>query len=131
MQATYVELRTRYNAGWTPPSTEFINEKFTKPNPPVLWARFNLAFGDEIQMDIGSELKTFRTHGEIIIQLFAPMDQGIIDISSKADTVATVFRNWCGVTVTCREATIKPIGNDAFGWYQMNVIIPFKIDTLH
>lgn len=128
-QTTYTELRARYNAGWTPPSTEFANEDFTKPN--AIWARFTVIDGDEKQMDIGSDQKTFRSYGSVIIQLFAPPLSGSITVIAKADTVAAVFRNWCGTTVTCREASVKKIGNDSLGWYQVNVVIPFKVDTLH
>jgi hypothetical protein len=132
----YTELRTRYITGWTPVLTEYQNETFTKPgsttNVPIqTWARFFIFGGEERQLDIGSELKSFRTPGEIVVQLFAPLNTGTIVIRDYADIIAGLFRNWCGATVTCREATIQDIGADGFGWYQVNIRIPFKTDVLH
>jgi hypothetical protein len=128
---TYVELRKRYNACWTPPPTEFPNESFSKPEPSAMWARFNIIDGIEQQLDIGDAAKTFRLSAMVVVQLFAPLDTGTIDILLQADIVADGFRNWCGTTVTCKESTVRKIGNDGFGWYQVNVLIPFKVDALH
>jgi hypothetical protein len=128
---TYVELRKRYNSGWTAPPTEFPNEPFTKPSPATIWARFTIIDGDELQMDIGDINKTFRATGILAIQLFSPLNIGEIDFLQKADTLADVFRNWCGATVTCRAASVRRVGADGFGWYQINVLVPFKVDTQH
>lgn len=132
MSATviYRELRTRYINGWTPPPTEYPNESFVKPNG-VIWARFKTELGQESQMDIGDTAKTFRTLGVVMVQLFAPQDQGSVALLQMADDLAEVFRNWYGATVACGSATIKDIGTDSFGWYQVNIVIPFKSDALH
>lgn len=130
-KTTYQELRTRYNAGWAPVPTEFPNENFVKPSPAAPWARFNITDGDEFGISIGDDTQVFRTIGILTIQLFAPLNSGSIDILEKADTIAGVFRNWCGTTVTCRAASVRNIGNDGFGWYQVNIIVPFKVDKIH
>jgi hypothetical protein len=124
----YVELRTRYNTGWTPVPTEFPNESFNRPTSGQ-WGRFTIVINNETQMDIGSTLKTFRVTGFLVVQLFVSPNQGTIDILNQADTLADVFRNWSGQTVSCRESTVKTIGNDGNGWHQVNVIVPFKCDT--
>jgi hypothetical protein len=128
-QTLYTELRKRYETAWTPPPTEFPNEVFAKPKD--YWCRFNPIAYREDAMDIGSTTKTFRIVGDLVIQMFAPMGQGGITLMKKADIVADAFRFWSGTSVTCKSATVKNIGNDGFGWYQINVIIPFQIDTRH
>lgn len=130
-QALYTELRTRYMTGWTPVVTEYPNERFFKPNPAVIWARFGVDTFNENALDIGAPTKSFRTNGELVVQLFAPLEQGCVDILAKADTLASVFRNWCGEFVMCREASIRNIGNDGNGWYQVNVIVSFKVDSIY
>ena len=140
-QIIYTELRTRYITGWSPVLTQYPNESFTKPGdtnpstgikvPMQIWGRFTVDCGEEKQLDIGTEIKTFRTAGELIIQLFAPLNTGSIAIRSIAKTVADMFRNWCGTTITCRESSTQDVGFDGFGWYQMNVRVPFKTDALH
>ena len=126
-QDIYVELRTRYNTGWSPVPTEFPNESFVRPTSGI-WARFTIVANKETQMDIGDDLKTFRVSGFIVVQLFVSPNQGTIDILTKADIVADMFRNWSGPSVVCRESTVKTIGNDDDGWHQMNIVTPFKCD---
>jgi len=82
-------------------------------------------------MDIGSPVKTFRTVGLLVIQLFAPLDAGTIGVLSEADSVAALYRNWSGQTIVCRAPTVENIGNDNFGWYQVNIVVPFHTDELH
>jgi hypothetical protein len=129
-QSTYTELRTRYNTLNLGVPTEYPNESFTKPSPATIWLRFSITDGDERQIDIGNDTKTFRTHGVLTFQLFAPLNQGAVSLLVKADAIADGFRNWCGTTVTCRESSVKSIGNDEFGWYQINVTIPFQTDYI-
>lgn len=124
----YTELRTRYNTMTTVPPTEFPNEAFVKPK--TLWSRFNIIDGEEMQLDIGYVTKTFRHQGVLIIQVFAPLNFGSIDALTQADLIADHFRNWYGTTITCREASIDNIGSDSFGWYQVNVSIPFHADFI-
>jgi hypothetical protein len=126
--SVYQEFRKKYVEVCSLP-TEYPNEEFTRPNS--LWARFTVIEGEEQQLDIGSELKTFRTPGLLIVQLFAPLNSGSIGILSQADVIADAFRNWGGPTLTCRAATVKEIGNDGYGYYQVNVTVPFHIDELH
>jgi len=132
----FKELRTRYTGGWSPPTTEYPNEKFVKPGtdsktPAIIWARFLVVIASERAMDIGDSVKTFRVIGQLVVQLFAPLGSGTMEIRGKADDLAVVFRNWCGETVRCREATINDIGDDRNGWYQINVTISFQSDSLH
>lgn len=126
----YQELRTKYLSGVSIP-TEYPNEEFTRPAPAAIWGRFTIIKGETVQMDIGAPIKTFRTPGILIIQLFAPLDAGSIGILNEGDSVASLFRNWCGQTIRCRAATVEEIGNDNLGWYQVNVTIPFHTDELH
>jgi hypothetical protein len=130
-QSTYTELRTRYISAWTPPPTEFSNEPFDNPIPATIWARFNVIDVDEKQISIGDITQEYRNSGILIVQLFAPLDQGIISILQTADTLANMFRGWGGNTVTCNEATIKKVGSNNNGWYQINVSIIYRVDTLH
>jgi hypothetical protein len=138
-ETIFKELRNKYNTGtatWTVPPTEFPNEDFDRPGsnaetPSVLWTRFTVVFGESRAMDIGSPVKTFRTPGVLIIQFFAPTGTGTITVRKKADALADIFRNWCGATVRCREASVIDIGTDRNGWYQVNLNVSFQSDSLH
>jgi hypothetical protein len=129
---TYVELRTKYRTGWTPPPTEYPNEYFVKPVPAAEWARFTLVYGNERQLGIGSSNHPRRMRGQLIIQLFTPQESGAVDVLVKADTCATVFRSWTNAaTVVVEEASVIPVGSDEFGYYQVNVEIDFWVETLY
>jgi hypothetical protein len=59
------------------------------------------------------------------------MDAGDMGISSKVDELADAFRNWSGAITSCKTVSIKRVGNNESGWYQINVLIPFQITSLH
>lgn len=126
------ELRTRYNTWVDKPSTEFPNEVFTPPNPPAFWARFTVKLGEEYRMDIGTGTgnATYRIPGVLIVQLFYPQNKGNGDVLLKADALASKFRNWCGATITCEATTVEEIGISE-GYYQVNMSVPFRQDSIH
>jgi hypothetical protein len=130
---TNTELRTYYNTWVNKPPTEFPNEAFTPPNPTALWARFTILSGEELRMDIGTgnNSRTFRKSGVLVIQLFDSLNNGNNAILVKAEEVAAMFRDWCGVTVSCRAATVEELGNDNKGYYQVNISVPFKVDNIY
>lgn len=128
--AMYTELRKRYNELVPALPTEFANESFDKPEG-FMWARFTVIFGKEMQLDIGAEKKTFRTPGQVIVQIFAPSQTGSIDALEQSDVLADGFRNWTGAMIRCREASAREVGTDPYGWYQINVEITFQADVLH
>jgi hypothetical protein len=130
-QTIYQELRAKYATIASLPPTEYPNETFNKPSPATIWARFNILEGDEQQIDIGAPSKIFRHSGILTVQVFAPLNNGAVSAIKVADAIADTFRNWCGVTVTCRNASVRSIGNDGFGWYQINITIPFHSDSIH
>jgi hypothetical protein len=126
------ELRTHYNLWVDKPVTEFPNELFTPLNPVAMWARFTILLGEELRMDIGtgSTGGVYRLPGVLIVQLFYPQNKGNGTVLSKADSLASHFRNWCGSTITCEAATVEEIGNEN-GYFQVNVTIPFRQDNVY
>lgn len=128
--AIYQEMRKKYEALVPTLLTEFPNEDFNKPDGDN-WARFTLLMGNEICLSIGSTVKDYRNPGVLIVQLFAPQDMGAVALSEIGDTIADGFRNWCGTTVNCSTSTSKIIGNDGFGWFQINAVVSFHADKQH
>jgi hypothetical protein len=106
------------------PNTNF------KPNPTKTWFQFWIVNGASQQMSIGASQKDHRFPGIVVVQIFSVMGKGDGEGTRLADSVASAFRNWCGTTVRCKEASIKAIGPDGNGWYQINVSIPFHRDEL-
>ena len=92
---------------------------------PNSWVRFNILNGESKQTTIGSNANNHFHPGIITIQIFSVPGKGCSRILTLADIVSGIFRNWNGTNITCRQATVKTIGLDEFGWYQVNVTIPF------
>lgn len=125
----YNELRGRFNTLWgsTTPIA-WPNAAFTTPLVP--WVRFTVRSGEANQLTFGASTNNFRHSGVIIIQVFTLLDTGEALALQHADQIASIFRNWCGQSVRCRTPSVKDIGNDGEGWYQVNVVVPFQWDEL-
>jgi hypothetical protein len=124
------QIRARFNTIWddTLP-VAWPNKAFT----PIIdspWVRLTIIDNPQYQVEIGNAAKTFRNTGLIVVQVFTTLDEGDSVALGHADTIAAIFRNWCGTSVKCRAASIFNIGNDGNGWYQVNVSIPFVRDEL-
>ena len=124
------QIRARFNAEWADAlPVAWPNKAFT-PVTDTPWVRFTIIDNPQYQVEIGNAVKTFRNTGLILIQIFADLDDGSTVPLTHADTIAAIFRNWCGTSVKCRAASINNIGSDGNGWYQVNVSIPFVRDEL-
>lgn len=124
------QIRERLSSQIGDTPIDWPNASFSPPDPPSIWLRLSILDGESFQTTIGAETNVHRSVGIIIVQIFGPANEGDKDTLAMADTVAAIFRNWCGTTVRCRAATVKAIGPDGQGWYQVNVSVPFKRDEL-
>lgn len=123
-QLTALGINTATRVAWP-------NVSFTPPNDPKsVWMRLTILGGEGTQLTIGASTNAHRFPGIIVVQVFAPTNKGDKDALAMADTVAGIFRNWSGTTVSCGTATVKAIGPDGQDWYQVNVTIPFHRDEL-
>jgi len=129
--AAAAEIRGRLKTQWgaiTP--IEWPNLTFAAPNPAAPWMRFTIKEGDAAQLSIGADKKDRRHPGIITLQFFDGLNKGDGPLTRLADQAVDIFQNWCGATVRCLTASVKTIGNDGQGWYQINVTIPFYWDDL-
>lgn len=125
------ELTQAFNLLWadrTP--VDWANVQFDMPANGS-WARFRILDGDSNQLTIGATTNSHRHVGVIVVSLFTELGKGDATIIALADIVADGFRNWIGSYSHCRQPSIKEIGPDGQGWYQINVSIPFSRDELY
>jgi hypothetical protein len=128
--AQNLEIQARFKAAWgTTTPVSYPNVSFTPPS--TAWVRLTILSGEESRLTFGAETNNYRNVGVIVIQVFTPANQGNAAALALADQAAAVFRGWCGATVRCRSATMREIGPDAAGKYQVNISIPFQRDELH
>jgi len=126
-ESTQIQNRFKSLIGTTP--VEYPNISLT-PTPSVLWVRLTVLNGESRQTTIGETTNNHRMVGLIVVQIFGEKNKGNSETLAMADAVAAIFRNWCGSTVRCQAATVKEVGPDGLGRYQVNVSVPFKRDEL-
>ncbi len=63
--------------------------------------------------------------GIYIIQIFAPEGEGEGEANATAETIMAAFRRQTISGVECLQPYPNDVGNDANGWYQVNVVIPW------
>ena len=127
----YNEIQGRLNTQWgvkTPIS--WPNVSFTPPNPQASWIRLVIKDTEAVQIDIGADKSTFRNAGVIYVSVFGKPNTGTDALAKLADDAAAVFRNWCGINVRCRAASVQDLGIDQSGWYMFQVKIPYQRDEL-
>lgn len=134
-ETAYNEIRTKFNTDWAARTPiAWPNVQYTPPDNKSYWGTFTIVEAPEqdsgTQISLGATTNANRYAGVIIIQLFAPLNVGDKQILTYADAALNILGNWNGVTVRCRRGTIKNIGSDGQGWYQVNVRVPFIRDIL-
>lgn len=87
-----------------------------------LWARFNVISGITGTPEIGSRPYVMRT-GMVVVQLFVPIQTDITRITVAADGVRELFEFASVGGVEFEEASLIEVGDDGYGWYQINVRI--------
>jgi hypothetical protein len=122
-------IRSYFNAQYTATQITWDDVEFTPP--ASTWVRFNASHVDGYQATMGSPgSNMFRREGLIVAQVFQPQGQGSKDARAKADLIADVFIGVQNSGITYYDVTIKEIGNDGAGWYQINVLIKFRYDRI-
>jgi hypothetical protein len=129
--ATYVAANGNIPVEWP-------NKVFTKPAEGITWIRFTVLDQLGKQLEMGSPTtNTNRTYGSLILQVFAPGDQGDGEVLQLCDKLGALYRQQIlnfsdsppSGMVRMRNPTIKEIGLDGAYW-QVNVTIPFHRDDV-
>lgn len=126
------EIRAFFNTGWASFTTvAWPDDKFTPPDD-VTWVRFDCRENDGAQASIGAPgSNRFRHFGVVTIQVFQPRGQASKDARAKATTALGIFM---GAETTNDihffDVRARQIGEDAQGWYQINVEASFRYDEI-
>ena len=95
------------------------------------WCRITILGADTVQASAGGPGKRrWRVWGQVTVQVFTPTKSGVLTAMEIADDVATSLRGVVASDVTLLASTVRPIGQDEQGWFQVNVDTPFRFDML-
>lgn len=95
-----------------------------EPTPGTAWVRPTTKPGEAFTAEIGTDGLSRRT-GAFIVQVFATAENGAGDALVLAATLEAAYRRRDVGGVECEEAYSNDIGNDGFGWYQVNIVVPW------
>ena len=94
--------------------------------------RFSILPGEVEQADMGASTRRFRHRGIVAVQVFAPFDGGMSEISQVVDHVSSVFRSRiyrpADLSIVLQSPSSDTIGKDGQLW-GMAIFCPFWADS--
>lgn len=128
--AIEIAARAKYNRdvreGLRLPSV-FENDGQDEPKDERLWARVAPQMGDSYQADMCQNPR-LRHPGVLLVCLFFELNQGTKDVMAMAAEIVELFQPQVDAGVTYKQPSIKKLGNQGKGWFQVNVTCPFYAD---
>lgn len=119
------KLRERFAAGWglaTP--IAWPNTRFDVPESA--WVRYTDLPTISANAAIGEAGNCLVRHiGQIIVQVFTPMDQGPGTGILLAEAATGIFENTTVDNIHIFACSIEVFGDDGHGWHQINATIPY------
>jgi hypothetical protein len=106
-------------------STIYDGDPTRPPTDGSPWCRCAIRSGDSEQVEAGPA--SFRKHGQVLAQLFGPLDRGCGDLLGKANTIEVAFQGQSAGGVRYGPVTVRTVGQVG-GECQVNVEIPFMAD---
>lgn len=128
---TIGNLFDQHWAGRTP--VEWPNTKFD-PVEGMSYVRFHVVRGNADRLEFGSDRKTRRQYGRVIVQVLVPRGTGDRDALVLCDQIEAIFRTNGQLTsaegrLLFREPVSRPLGSEG-AFHQHNVSIPYLYDSL-
>ena len=96
----------------------YENAPFTIPEPlaGVTWAEVKIDWGDHEQVAFGDDAGRFHLNGDILINLYAPLNVGMSDLMGTAQSVIEAFRSQQLDYVRTYDSYHLPIQRDGSWW---------------
>jgi len=135
MSLTYSQaigaMRDYFDTQWgsTTPIIWGSDDPTEKPN--TTWVRFNIRHSDGFQATMGSPgSNRFDRVGVLTIQVFSPENQLGTDAVDKSTTILDLYSGLNDNGIEYYDAIVREIGNDGYGWYQINVVMTFRYEQI-
>ena len=106
----------------------YPNLKFTPPSNSE-WLRVQLEPADSHTASLSAGMQRFRSVGLLVIGVFIPVGESNADALAIADAIAAFYRGATLSGLSLQAPSISRVGS-AQGFYQYNVIVPYRYDDL-
>lgn len=135
--AEFTAIKTRFETEWIDPldppaprtPVAWENEHFKAPAEPEPWVRVTVFGSTASRASVGGTSARYRHDGEVIVEVWFPANEGSAGARTLADAAAAVFRAWQAGTLTFWTPRVVRVGREG-AWYRLNVIAPFKRDSV-
>lgn len=108
----------------------FDDDADETPNDGSTWVRYVIRHDQGGQASIGSPSNNrFRSTGILIISVFAKKGQYAIDAREKAEDIKEIYDGLENSGIFYYNASVREIGSDGRGWFQINVVVSFRYDN--
>lgn len=128
-----VDIESLFAAQWAAgPNTpiEWDNSDFNPSDTQESYASLLVQGISARQVELGKPENTHRHFGDIIVMIFAPLDQGSASVKTLADSAANIFRTkFIGSGIVTRSPHVSRVGRIG-SWFQVNVTTRFHRDTV-
>lgn len=95
------------------------------------WVRLTIRHTDGNQSTMGSPgSNRFRRFGIVTMQIFQRQGEFGITARELAENALAIFTGAENSGIYYYNATVREIGNDGRGWFQINVISEFRYDEI-
>ncbi len=127
----WLSIADHFKTGWGNTSTLVLDDEAQDAPDEKTFARLNIQHTNGNQATMGAPgSNRFRRFGLVTVQIF--QKQGDFGISARelAENALALFAGVENDGINYYNGTIREIGNDGRGWYQINVITEFRYDEI-
>lgn len=120
------------NTGWGTAIPLILDDDENEPpDDKDTWARLNIRHNQGEQSTMGAPgSNRFRRFGFVTVQIFQKQGDYGIAARELAENALALFAGVENNGINYFNGTIREIGNDGRGWYQINVITEFRYDEI-
>lgn len=126
-----VAMQSFFNTQWAS-ATPIVwgSDAPAKPTDGT-WVRFNVNHADGSQASMGSPgSNRFDRSGQVIVQIFQKQGGHGIDARDKASSALDIYSGAVDGGVRYENARVNEVGDDGFGFHQVNVIADFRYQSI-
>lgn len=122
-------IRQRLNVVMTSAGVDIVygNAPAKEQDIDELWAIATIQYGQAIQVETPG---TVRIPGDLVVQLFSPLNVGTQNIETAGDFVVDNFMRYQEECSLHFFVPYKEVVGPRNGWWQENVTCPFKVDRI-
>jgi hypothetical protein len=125
----YATIRAQFMDNWGGETIVAEENAAGEPTDQVAWIRFQVLGTDGRVAGIGGPQTRYRHDGDVVIEIFAPLNHGVGRSRELADKASSILRGLQVGGITFWAPRLIKVGPRG-AWYRMNLICPFQRDEV-